>query len=188
MISSYFGHFLDRPLTSLAKKLNIDPNTITVAGFIVTIIAAAALTRDLFTGGLLIILGGLFDVLDGVVARVNNRASDFGAFLDSVLDRYSDAFLFTGFAWHFLENGPASGVWVCIGTMIGALVISYARARAEGLGRKCHTGLMERPERIILMSFGALTGYILPVMWIMLVLTHVTVIQRIYHAKKLMNT
>ncbi|MDH4028249.1 MAG: CDP-alcohol phosphatidyltransferase family protein [Nitrospirota bacterium] len=188
MISSCFGHFLDRPLTSLAKRLNINPNTITVAGFIVTVIAAVVLSQDLFTGGLLIILGGLFDVFDGVVARVNNRASDFGAFLDSVLDRYSDAFLFMGFAWYFLENGPMTGAWLSSGTMIGALVISYARARAEGLGRKCHTGLMERPERIVLMSLGALTGYVLPVMWIMLVLTHVTVLQRILHVRRTMKT
>ncbi len=74
-----------------------------------------------------------------------------------------------------------------IGTMIGTLVISYAKARAEGLGRNCHTGLMERGERIILTIFGALTGLVLPIMWIMLVLTHVTVTQRIYHVWKLMR-
>ena len=187
MLSNRFGHFLDKPLSSLAKKLNINPNSITVAGFIVTVIAAIILTRDLFAGGLLIILGALFDVFDGVVARVNNRATEFGAFLDSVLDRYSDAFLFLGFAWYFLENDSPAGAYLSIGTMAGALIISYARARAEGLGKSCHTGLMERPERIILMSFGALTGLVLPVMWIMFVLTHVTVIQRIYYVRKIMK-
>jgi phosphatidylglycerophosphate synthase len=187
MISEKFGHFLDRPLYSLAKTFNIDPNAITITGFIVTVIAAMTLPENLFLGGLLIILGGLFDALDGVFARVNKRASDFGAFLDSVLDRYSDAALFFGFAWYFLENGSLTGAAITIGTMIGALLISYARARAEGLGKSCQVGLMERTERIILMVFGALTGLILPIMWIMLVLTHVTVIQRILHVKQLMK-
>jgi phosphatidylglycerophosphate synthase len=79
------------------------------------------------------------------------------------------------------------GAFLCIGTMIGALIISYTRARAEGLGINCQTGLMERPERIILMAFGAITGWVVPVMWIMLILTHVTVIQRIHHVWKRMK-
>ena len=187
MLSEKLGHFLDRPLYSLAKTFNINPNLITITGFIITVIAALTLVQNLFLGGLLIILGGLFDMFDGVVARVNNRTSDFGAFLDSVLDRYSDAALFFGFAWYFLMNDSLTGVAVTIGTMIGALIISYARARAEGLGKSCQTGLMERAERIVLMSLGALTGLILPIMWIMLVLTHVTVIQRIIHVKKSME-
>jgi phosphatidylglycerophosphate synthase len=187
MLSEKLGHFLDRPLYSLAKTLNVNPNIITITGFIITVIAAFTLIQNLFLGGILIILGGLFDTLDGVFARVNKRTSDFGAFLDSVLDRYSDAALFFGFAWYFLENDSLTGVAVTIGTMIGALIISYARARAEGLGKSCQTGLMERTERIILMSFGALTGLILPIMWIMLVLTHITVIQRILHVNKAMR-
>ena len=187
MLSEKLGHFLDRPLYCLAKTFNVNPNAITIAGFIITVIAAFTLIQNLFLGGLLIILGGLFDTLDGVFARVNNRTSDFGAFLDSVLDRYSDAALFFGFAWYFLENDSLTGVAVTIGTMIGALIISYARARAEGLGKSCQTGLMERAERIILMSFGALTGLILPIMWIMLIMTHITVIQRIVHVRNEMK-
>lgn len=187
MLSKKFGHLLDRPLYSLAKTFNVAPNAITIAGFIITVVAALTLVQNLFLGGLLIILGGLFDMFDGVVARVNKRTTDFGAFLDSVLDRYSDAALFFGFAWYFLENNSMTSVAVTIGTMIGALIISYARARAEGLGKSCQTGLMERTERIILMSLGALTGLILPIMWIMLVLTHITVIQRILHVRKVMK-
>lgn len=187
MLSSKLGHFLDKPLSTLAKKLDIDPNSITVAGFIITVIAAIVLPRNLFAGGLLIILGALLDVFDGVSARVNNRATEFGAFLDSVLDRYSDAFLFLGFSWYFLENNSPAGAYLSIGTMAGALLISYTRARAEGLGRDCHTGLMERPERIILMALGALTGYVFQIMWIMFILTHITVIQRIYYVRKIMK-
>jgi phosphatidylglycerophosphate synthase len=187
MLGSYFEHFLDKPLSSLAKKTYISPNALTITGFITTIIAAVTLPYNLFWGGIFILAGGFFDVFDGIVARVNNKQTDFGAFLDSVLDRYSDSFLFIGLACYFFINGSMTGIALAIGTMIGALLISYARARAEGLGRECNVGLMERPERIILMTFGALTGWIMPVMWIMFILTHATVIQRIYHAWKIMQ-
>jgi len=97
MLSAKLGHILDRPLSSLAEKIDVNPNKVTVIGFIITVFAAIALTQNLLAGGILIIVGGIFDLLDGVVARVNNRATDFGAFLDSVLDRYSDALLLLGF-------------------------------------------------------------------------------------------
>ncbi len=187
MLSSRFGHFLDRSLSPVAKKLKISPNTITVAGFLITVTAAITLPYNMKVGGVLILCGGFFDMLDGVIARVNKKSTDFGAFLDSVLDRYSDSFLLLGFSWYFLKNGSTSGMFISLGAMIGALIISYTKARAEGLGKNCHTGLMERPERLILMAFGALTGWILPVMWILLVLTHITVIQRIYHTWKIMK-
>ena len=187
MLNSKLGHILDRPLSSLARRIDVNPNTVTVTGFIVTAVAAIALTQNLLAGGILIITGGIFDLLDGVIARVNNKATDFGAFLDSVLDRYSDAFLLLGFSLYFLKKDSMTGFMLSIGTMIGALIISYAKARAEGLGEKCDTGLMERPERIILMAFGALTGWIFPVMWIMAILTHVTVIQRILYVRKAME-
>lgn len=187
MLSSQLGHFLDRPLSSFAKRININPNILTITGFLITTIAAITLPKSLIVGGILILCGGFFDMVDGVIARVNNRSTSFGAFLDSVLDRYSDSFLLLGFSWYFFKNDLIVGVFLSLGTLIGALIISYARARAEGLGKDCHTGLMERPERVILMAFGALTGWVLPIMWIMLILTHVTVIQRIYHVWKIMK-
>jgi phosphatidylglycerophosphate synthase len=187
MLSEYLGHFFDKPLTPLAKRVSIHPNIITVTGFVVTIFAAIALTKNLFLGGVLILIGGFFDMLDGVIARVNDRATHFGAFLDSVLDRYSDSFLLIGFSWYFFIHNAPLGMFLSVGTLVGSLIISYTRARAEGLGKNCHTGIMERPERIILMIFGALTGLVLPVMWVLFVFTHVTVIQRIYHVWKIMK-
>lgn len=187
MLSSYLGHFLDRPLSPVAKRLKVNPNVITVTGFLITTAAAITIPYNLKLGGILILCGGLFDMLDGVIARVNNRSTNFGAFLDSVLDRYADSFLLIGFLWFFLKNNSILGMFLSLGALVGTLIISYTRARAEGLGRDCHTGLMERPERIILMIFGALTGLVLPIMWIMLVLTHVTVVQRVFHVWKLMK-
>lgn len=180
MISYKFGHILDRPLFPIAKGIKLNPNLLTVTGFLITAIAAVVIPMNLRLGGLLILFGAFFDVLDGVVARVNGRTTKFGAFLDSLLDRYSDAFIFLSIAWYFSERGDYTGVSLSIGTMVGALLVSYARARGEGLGIDSQEGLMERPERIILLIFATLTGWLKPVLWIMLILTHLTVVQRSY--------
>jgi phosphatidylglycerophosphate synthase len=187
MFGSYFGHILDKPLSSLAGKIQMSPNTITITGLVVTIMAAIILANNLFWGGILILLAGLFDMLDGIVARTHDKATKFGAFFDSVLDRYSDSFLFLGLAWYFMQGDAVAGAVLSLGTMVGALLVSYTRARAEGLGTDCKVGVMERPERVVLMAFGALTGWIVPVIWIMFILTHITVVQRIHHVWKVME-
>ena len=180
MLDEKFGHAFDKPLENIARKIPLTPNTITVAGFFVTLIAAVILARDLFLGGITVLIGGAFDVLDGVVARVNGKSSRFGAFLDSVLDRYSDAFILLGVGWNLFNGRNYTGVVLCLGTLVGSFLISYSRARAEGLGEDCRNGLLERPERVILVSFGAITGFIIPVLWILVILTHFTVFQRVY--------
>ncbi len=181
MFGEKLGHVFDKPLRPIASKIPFTPNTLTVIGFIITLFASYMLTFDLLIGGILILAGGVFDILDGVVARIHNKSSKFGAFLDSVLDRYSDAFILLAIAWNLWRNDNATGALLCFGILVGAFLISYTRARAEGLGEECKHGLMERPERIILIAFGAITGFIMPVLWIMLLLTHFTVFQRIYH-------
>ncbi len=180
MISAKLGHFLDKPLAPVARKITINPNILTVAGFVITAISALVLPLNLRLGGLLILLGGICDMGDGILARVNGRATRFGAFLDSLLDRYSDAFLFLSIAWYLAGRRDHAGAFLSIGTMVGALLVSYARARAEGLGVNGQAGLMERPERIILLIFATMTGWLVPVLWIMLIMTHVTVAQRAY--------
>lgn len=180
MIGHIFGHFLDRPFSPIIKGARINPNLLTIAGFSITVIAALVIPVSLILGGLLILLGALFDIFDGIVARVNGKTTKFGAFLDSLLDRYSDAFIFLSIAWYFFERADNTGVFFCIATMVGALLVSYARARAEGLGINCNAGIMERPERIILLIIAMLTGWVKPIMAGMFVLTHLTVIQRSY--------
>jgi len=187
MLSARLGHFLDVPLGFIAKRIPFSPNVLTVAGFFITLIAAFVIPYNIRLGGIFIMIGGIFDMLDGIVARTSGKTTKFGAFLDSVLDRYSDAFLFLSIAWYLAAHGDHTGSFLSIGTLMGAFLISYTRARAEGLGESCHTGLMERPERIILLIFATLTGWIVPVLWVMLVLTHVTVIQRIYYVWKSMR-
>lgn len=184
MISARLGHFLDRPLAPLAKKIKVHPNFFTVAGALITTGAAGWIVFNPRVGGFLILLGGAFDVLDGVVARANGMTSKKGAFLDSVLDRYSDAAIFLAIAIYMYLNKNITGTILSIGILIGAMLVSYTRARAEGLGIDCHVGLMERPERIVITAFGCISGYLLPVLWVLFVLTHLTVFQRIHHVMK----
>lgn len=187
MIGARLGNFLDKPLSPLVRKINVNPNTLTLAGFALTTLAALVIARHLLLGGILVLLGGVLDMLDGIVARTNGKVTEFGAFLDSVLDRYADAFLFLGLAWYLASIGDHAGAFLSLATLIGAYLVSYTRARAEGLGRECKTGIMERPERIVLLAFGAISGWITPVLWVMFVLTHLTVFQRIYHVRKSMR-
>jgi len=187
MLSEKLGHVFDKPLEKIAKRIPLEPNTLTITGFLLTLVASYVLISDLRFGGLLVLAGGLFDILDGVVARVNKKTSKFGAFLDSVLDRYSDALILIAIALNLGKGNDRTGVFLCIGTLVGAFLISYSRARAEGLGEKCTYGILERPERIILISFGAITGLIMPVLWLMVILTHFTVLQRIFHVWRIMD-
>jgi len=184
LFGAKFGHFLDKPLAPLAKKLSIHPNVLTITGFLITLIASAIIPFHLKIGGLLILFGGFFDMLDGVVARSNHTNTHFGAFLDSTLDRVSDFLLFFAIGCYFATINNLEGIILTSACLLGAFMISYIRARAEGLGIKCEVGLMERPERIVLISIGCLTGLIFYVMIILLVLTYLTVLQRLAHVYK----
>jgi len=184
LIGEKFGHLFDAPLEKVAKHIPVHPNVITIVGFLLTVFASAVLAAHIRLGGGLVLAAGFFDVLDGVVARVNDKKSAFGAFLDSVLDRYSDAFILLAVGWNLYSNGRPTGLILSLLTLVGAFLISYTRARAEGLGRECKNGLLERPERVVLISAGAMTGLIIPILWIMAVFTHVTAFQRIYHVWK----
>ena len=187
MLSARLGHFLDAPLSLLARRIPFSPNALTVTGFLITTAAAFILPHNIRIGGLLILVGGAFDMFDGIVARTNGKATKFGAFLDSVLDRYSDAFIFLSLSYYLAAKGDHTGAFLSLGTLVGAFLISYARARAEGIGESCHTGIMERPERLILLIFATQTGWVVPVLWIMIILTHVTAAQRIFYVRKRLN-
>lgn len=182
MISSKIGHSLDKPLGPFVRRVQIGPNYFTVTGFLITIVAACVVPLRIEAGGILILLGGLFDLLDGAVARVNGKVSEFGAFLDSVLDRFADAFLFASVGLYFHFSGDPTHAAISILALIGAFGVSYTRARAEGLGYSCRVGLMERPERIVLLAAGCLFPYILiPVLWTIFIGGYITVIRRIHH-------
>jgi len=187
LLSAKLGHIFDKSLEPIARKITLSPNTITIVGFVITVVASAVIPFNLLIGGVLILLGGLFDMLDGIVARTNRKNTRFGAFLDSTIDRYCDSFIFIAVAWYFFNEGHLFGVLITAGAMVGAVLISYVRARAEGLGIECKVGIMERPERIVLIAFGCISGLIFPVMVAIFLLNHLTVLQRIRHVYKLVQ-
>ena len=182
MIPARFSRRFERKLSPFIRKIKIHPNAVTIAGFVITSAGAFLMARNFQAGGAVVILGSLMDVLDGMVARVNEKTSTLGAYLDSVLDRYSDGFIFLGVAYHLRTS--ATGVFLSLGTLIGAYLVSYARARAEGLGAECKVGIMERTERIIIITAGAISGLIMPALWVLFIFTHITVLQRIIHTKR----
>lgn len=184
MLSEKLGHSLDKPLEVFARKIPFSPNTITVTGFVLTAASSIILAHNLMMGALFLLPAGLLDMLDGIVARSRGESSTFGAFLDSVLDRYSDAAILLAVAWNLGSNGNITGVILSLITLVGSLIISYARARAEGLGVSCNHGLMERPERLLILFAGAVSGYMVPMLWLLAGLTHLTVVQRILFALK----
>jgi len=184
MLSEKLGHALDKPLEAFARRIPFSPNTITITGFTLTVASSILLAHNLTMGALCLLPAGLLDMLDGIVARSRGESSSFGAFLDSVLDRYSDAAILLAIAWNLGNDGQRTGVLLALSTLVGSLIISYVRARAEGLGVSCNHGLMERPERLILLFIGAVSGYMVPMLWLLAGLTHLTVLQRILFAKK----
>jgi len=181
LISAKLEHILDKPLAPIAKLIPISPNVLSLTGFAVTLAAAMLIPFNATAGGLVILIGGSFDFLDGVVARTNGKDTKFGALLDSTLDRYADAALFLAIIWLFFKEDNLIGIFFAICSMVGAFLVSYVRARAEGLGIGCNVGLMERPERIVLLAAGCLTGRLFSVILILFVLSHITVFQRVVH-------
>lgn len=188
MIGNRIGHRLDPYINYVLKKLfgeRGNPNFFTLLGFFATFIASFFILKGFwFLAGLAIILSGLFDLFDGVVARKLGKVTAFGGFLDSVLDRYSDLFLLLALLIYYLKKGDSSLVILTSFVSIGTVLIPYTRARAEAAQIPCNIGLMERAERIILLSAGALFRWMDLVLWILAILTHFTVLQRIYYVWK----
>ena len=184
MLSKKLGRRLERPLLRLALLVPFTPNTVTLSGFVLTIVSCIVLSFNLEIGGILILLSGFFDMLDGAVARAKGMVTSYGAFLDSVLDRYADAAMLLAVLWNMVTQDNTVGMLLSLVSLVGSFLTSYARARAEGLGVSCGHGLLERPERIVLLAIGAITGYMIPVLWILSALTHITVIQRILHTRR----
>lgn len=184
MLSSKLGHFLDKPLSPIVKFININPNYYTFFGFLLNLLASYVLIDNLFTGGILLGIASLFDMLDGISARMNGRVTKFGAFLDSFLDRISEGFLFLGIAIHFALSIDLVGALLCGIVLILSYLISYIRARAEGLGIECKVGLIERPERIIIVLIGTIFGQLKFLIILLAILSLITVFQRFHWVYK----
>jgi phosphatidylglycerophosphate synthase len=177
-----------RAIISASVALGIHPNVLTLIGVLVNIVAAWALAVDRFVlAGVIMIVANIFDFIDGKVAHITGKQSQFGAFWDSTLDRFSDLALFTGLIWLYSSLGREGYVLVATLTLIFSIMTSYARARAESLIEKCKVGFMERPERIVLFMIGAFTDRMAAVLWVILALSVITVADRIYYTYLVLN-
>ena len=192
MIGNKVGRRLDPWLYTVLSKIfgtRGNPNSFTIMGFFATLIASVFIIKELWVAaGLMIILSGLLDLFDGVLARKLERVTLFGGFLDSVLDRYSDLFLLLALLIYYLRKGVPGLVILTSVVSIGTILIPYVRAKAESLQIPCSVGLMERAERIILLSAGTLFQWMEPILWILAILTHFTVIHRIYYVWEKMRS
>ncbi len=170
----------------------ISPNALTFLGLVINVGAAVLFglansgnQRRMFVYAALVIIGaGIFDMVDGRVARATNQVTQFGGFFDSVIDRYSDVALFFGLLVYYARANRFLYVVLTALVMISSVLVSYARARAESLIPSCKVGFMERPERIVLIIIGALFNRMAPVLWIIAVLSTITVIHRIRYTKQ----
>ena len=169
-----------RPVAQTLARSDISPNHVTVAGLVVNLIAAWLITRgDFFFAGVMYLLGGGFDLLDGMLARATNKVTAVGAYLDSTLDRISEGVIFAAIAYVFAREGQAVDAGMVLLALLGSLLVSYTRARAEALSVACKMGIATRPERVVLIALGLVTGWLAPVIYLLVVLTGITVIQRI---------
>src|SRR5579863_2520557 len=175
-------------------RLGVNPNTLTLVGLLLSILTAVIIAQGLLVaGGLLVLFAGLFDMLDGAMARVRNTATTFGAFLDSTLDRYSESIILFGLLYYAIQRPelhdfvwpfPHEQSWMISLIYIavtGSLMVSYTKARAEGLGLECKTGLLARPERVVILAIGLLSGTYIWALAILALFSQVTAIERIVH-------
>ena len=169
-------------IVSVFTYLEINPNILTLIGLAINIGAAVLFAKGLFFwAGLVVVFAGIFDMMDGEVARRTQRVTKFGAFFDSVIDRYSDLLLLLGLVHYYARWGQMFYVWLTGLVLIGSVLTSYTRARAESLIPDCKVGFLERPERIVLLIIGALSNRMAPVLWVMAILANWTVSQRIWY-------
>lgn len=210
-------YFVINPFVRFLIRIGVTPNMVTTIGLLGNIAAAIifvyagySATPDnlnfplLTWGGVVIILFSLFDMLDGQVARLGNMTSTFGAMYDSVLDRYCELFTLGGLSYYLIQTGYVIGALITFVALVGSVMVSYVRARAEGLGLECKVGFMQRPERVVVTTIGALatgiTGMnvdpqrfdaiiiLITCMAVIAVFANITAFARINHCRRLLKS
>src|SRR5512134_3919969 len=177
-----------RAIIAASVALRVHPNTLTLIGLLINVAAAVALGLDRFgLAGVIMIVANIFDFIDGKVAHITNTVSRFGAFWDSTLDRFSDFALFLGLIYLYADLRRTDYVMIAALAMLFSIMTSYTSARAESLIEKCKVGFMQRPERIVLFMIGAFTDRMAAVLWVILVLSIITVANRIHYTYLALN-
>ena len=173
------------PLVRILSALKVRPDTLTILGWTLSVASAVLFGLGYVRlAGVVMLLGGLFDALDGAVARESNRMSAFGAFLDSTLDRLSESIIFVGIIFYYATSGLPYGALLAGTAMVFSLLTSYARARAEGLGIECEVGLLERAGRVVILSIFSIVGLLTVGLGLVAVGALVTTAQRILHVRR----
>jgi CDP-diacylglycerol--glycerol-3-phosphate 3-phosphatidyltransferase len=180
------AHRITDPIVGILSKSGITPNALTLINLALNIAAASIIaTGHFLIGGILVLVAGLFDILDGALARFTKQTTRFGAILDSVADRISEAAILCGLLiWYIPQEGASLEIVLIFVVLIGSFLVSYIRARAEGLGWQCQVGLFTRAERVIVLAIGLLINQIFIVLCVLVVFVFFTVVQRLVYLWK----
>jgi CDP-diacylglycerol--glycerol-3-phosphate 3-phosphatidyltransferase len=184
LFTSKFQEWVRRQALRLAIRLNrvpfISPNGLTLGGLVVTTAGAVVLAYGhLRIAGLILVFAGLFDILDGALARASGRQYRYGAFLDSTVDRYSEGIVYAGILVYFLGRHAVTEPLLVFAALFGSLAVSYVRARAQSLGFTCDVGFLARPERVVIIAVGLILGYLWLALWVLAIGTNLTALQRV---------
>jgi CDP-diacylglycerol---glycerol-3-phosphate 3-phosphatidyltransferase len=177
---------ITNPIVGILSKSGITPDALTFINLALSIIAAYVIaTNHLILGGVLVLVSGLFDLLDGALARFTKQTTKFGAILDSTVDRISEAATLCGLLiWYVPQENASLKIVLIFAVLIGSFLVSYVRARAEGLGWQCQVGLFTRAERVIVLAIGLLINQIFIALCVLVILVFITVVQRLVYLWK----
>jgi CDP-diacylglycerol--glycerol-3-phosphate 3-phosphatidyltransferase len=181
------AEYITKPIVSIVAKTPLTPNIITWIGFVITIVGGVLIiTEHFLAAGIIVLVAGLFDMLDGALARATGKITRFGAILDSTLDRLSEAISLVTLLVVFLKNGQETESILSTAALVGSLMVSYIRARMEGLGIECKAGLFTRPERVIILALGLMLSQfdnaLLITLAVITFFSWITVIERMAYA------
>ncbi len=188
------SNYVETPVALLMGRMGLTPNLVTIIGLLIAGVAAYLIGVGLWwAGGLVALFAGIFDMFDGALARNTGRASDFGALLDSTIDRVSEAVVLLGVLAYYLASDNDWGAMLVYAALVGSIMVSYMRARSEGLGIECKVGMMQRPERVALTGLGLIVAHWIPVVMLIVLgviaaLTTVTAIHRLVHTWRMLET
>ena len=183
--------YVERPVARLLARLGLTPNLVTLIGLAIAGVGAYTIAvGNWWAGGLIVLFAGVFDLFDGALARATGKVSDFGALLDSTIDRVSEAVVLLGLLAYYLSTDDDLGSILVYVALVGSIMVSYMRARSEGLGIDCKVGVMTRPERVAAVGIGLVVGHWVPVVVPVVLgaigaLTTVTAIHRLIHTSRM---
>ncbi len=184
--------WLEMALTPVAGglfRLGVSANQVSVSGFALNVAAAGLVATDqLVAAGVLYLIAGILDLLDGILARLIGTPTRFGAFLDSTIDRAAEGVVFAAIGYRFALEGAAIDAGVVVLALLGSFLVSYTRSRAQALGAECRVGIATRAERVVLVAVGLVAGLLTQVIYLVALLTAITVVQRVMHVRRVLRT